>query len=335
MFEQIIKNWNSLSNQKKFVIVVALIALFVTVIYFIIKLTEVPTEVPTSSPTSAPTSPKKGQALKSATSKFVIPKFLSSDDNGNLSLFDLDKHTTENYFSALSLSTPGNVTAVGNVTAGSGKQLCIGSTCINENQLKQLIRDDKDIEYKPSEYYEMTGSTLIFEHYQNVATLGWSLVKTIVPGNKALRIVQQAYKASWTANTTLDSDVAKMYTRYSLSDKTGIEKDVTKNGWTLWSDDIYINDWKISAKDGHLRYYYDNNQLFLVNKLTSDVWSKSTGYLDKSIKNIRSGLNGVIYHLKLVRSQTALSSTYQDTGLFTQLEGAATDLDTALKLEIG
>ena len=273
----------------------------------------------------------KMMALKSSTSTVVIPKFLSSDDNGNLSMFDLDKHTTDNDFSALSLSTPGKVTAKGDVTGG---RLCIGNTCIDENQLKQLVRGDINVDLNPLDYYEMTGTTLLLEHYQDVKPLGWSLVKTIVPGNKVMRIVQQAYKSAWTGNASLDSDVSKMYTRYSLSDKIGIEKDPTKNGWTPWSNDIYINDWKITATDGHLRYYYNNDQRFLVNKETSDVWSKSTGYLDKSINNIRFGLGGVVSHLNLARSQTSMSSSYQDKGLFGQLEGAASDLDSALKLSV-
>ena len=204
----------------------------------------------------------KMMALKSSTSTVVIPKFLSSDDNGNLSMFDLDKHTTDNDFSALSLSTPGKVTAKGDVTGG---RLCIGNTCIDENQLKQLVRGDINVDLNPLDYYEMTGTTLLLEHYQDVKPLGWSLVKTIVPGNKGMRIVQQAYKSAWTGNASLDSDVSKMYTRYSLSDKIGIEKDSTKNGWTEWSTERFVGDWTLTTKlDGNLRFYNGGQNKLLV-----------------------------------------------------------------------
>jgi len=57
---------------------------------------------------------KKVQAIKSLDSTNIIPKFLTSDDNGNLSLFDLDKHTTNNDFSAKSLKSLSSITASGN-----------------------------------------------------------------------------------------------------------------------------------------------------------------------------------------------------------------------------
>lgn len=230
----------------------------------------------------------------------VIPKFLSSDDNGNLSMFDLDKHTTDFGFSAKSLtsttsvtapslnitgdnlkiSSDGNITSKANISCNNitssakvtGGQLCIGSTCIDETQLKQLIRYDQPNQIKPSEYYAMPGTTLIFEHYQDVVGLGWSIVKTIVPGNKSMRIVQQAYAASWTGNLSLDTDVSKMYTRYSLSGKDGIAADPTKNGWTAWKSELYLgsnntNTWRLSTeKDAHLRIYRNG-----VTRLDNDI----------------------------------------------------------------
>jgi hypothetical protein len=239
----------------------------------------------------------------------VIPKFLCSDDNGNLSMFDLDKHTTDFGFLARSLTSTtsvtadtlnitgdklkiasdGNITSKANISCNNitssakvtGGQLCIGNTCIDESQLKQLIRYDKDQpEITPLEYYAMGGTTLIFEHYQSVSPLGWSIVKTIVPGNKdGLRIIQQAYKAPWTGNASLDSDVSKMYTRYSLGSKVEIAGDptkkivgdATKNGWTAWKADVYLGNnsttWRLSAeKDAHLRIYRNG-----VTRLDSDI----------------------------------------------------------------
>ena len=76
----------------------------------------------------------KMMALKATGSTVVIPKFLSSDDNGNLSLFDLDKHTTENDFSAVSLTS-----LKGGINVAEGARLCIGSTCVSENDLQQLL----------------------------------------------------------------------------------------------------------------------------------------------------------------------------------------------------
>ena len=158
---------------------------------------------------------------------------------------------------------------------------------------------------KPSEYYnmqgvnEMWGSALVFESQQKVTGLDWVFVKTIVPHNKAnLRIVQQAYKIPSSTSTSLDSDVSKLYTRYSLGAKSEIVKDGTKNGWTAWNSELYVgdvkeigkiipdlklgniteigvikpdlklNDWKIKSGDGHLRYYYkgDTDQRFLLHK---------------------------------------------------------------------
>jgi hypothetical protein len=253
----------------------------------------------------------KMMALKSSSSNVVIPKFLSSDDNGNLSLFDLDKHTTENDFSAKSLTSTTSVTAPtlnitgdnlkiasnGNITSKAdiscnnitssakvtGGQLCIGSTCINENQLKQLIRVDHNAQIKPSEYYAMEGDTLLFEHYQNVTGLGWSLVKTIVPGNKSVRIFQQAYKILWTF-ATLGTDVSKMFTRYSLGNKNEIAADATRNGWTAWKSDVYVgsgNNWKLTTDDGHLRAYNDKNEAaFTVHNVPgSGAWSYTSQLL--------------------------------------------------------
>jgi hypothetical protein len=204
----------------------------------------------------------------------VIPKFLSSDDNGNLSLFDLDKHTTDFGFLAKSLTSTtsvtaptlnitgdnlkissdgndGNITSKADITSSAkikGGQLCIGNTCIDENQLKQLVRPEVSTEKKPTDYYNLsTNSSLIYEEQQNVATIGWSTVKTIIPHTRNHRIVQQAYKIG-----SNDTDVSKMFTRYSLSGKDGIASDATKNGWTAWIDNYTkkeINDTFIKNND--------------------------------------------------------------------------------------
>jgi hypothetical protein len=147
-----------------------------------------------------------------------------------------------------------------------------------------LIRDDKEQpEIKPSEYYAMPGTTLIFEHYQNVTGLGWSLVKTIVPGNKSVRIFQQAYKILWTF-ATLGTDVSKMFTRYSLGNKNEIAADATRNGWTAWKSDVYVgsgNNWKLTTDDGHLRAYNDKNEAaFTVHNVPgSGAWSYTSQLL--------------------------------------------------------
>jgi hypothetical protein len=224
----------------------------------------------------------------------VIPKFLSSDDNGNLSLFDLDKHTTDFGFLAKSLTSTtsvtaptlnitgdnlkiasdGNITSKANISCNNitssakvtGGQLCIGNTCIDEHQLKQLIRPEVSTEKKPTDYYNLpTNSSLIYEEQQNVATIGWSTVKTIIPHTRNHRIVQQAYKIG-----PNDTDVSKMFTRYSLSGKDGIATDATKNGWTAWKSELYLgsnNTWRLSTeKDEHLRIYRNG-----VTRLDSDI----------------------------------------------------------------
>jgi len=205
----------------------------------------------------------------------IIPKFLSSDDNGNLSMFDLDKHTTDFGFSAKNLSTPGKVT---------GGQLCIGSTCIDENQLKQLVRPEVSTEKKPTDYYNLsTNSSLIYEEQQNVAIIGWSTVKTIVPHTKNHRIVQQAYKIG-----PNDTDVSKMYTRYSLSGKD--ESTGAKNDWTPWKSELYVgdvkeigkiipdlklNNWTVKSGDDNLRFFDNKGVNMFV--MHNDV-TKKTGW---------------------------------------------------------
>ena len=227
----------------------------------------------------------------------IIPKFLSSDDNGNLSMFDLDKHTTDFGFSAKSLSTTGDVTGV---------RLCIGSTCIDENQLKQLVRPEVSTEKKPSDYYNLsTNSSLIYEEQQNVAIIGLSTVKTIVPHTKTNRIVQQAYKIG--AN---DTDVSKIYTRYSLSDKAGIAAEPTKNGWTAWKSELYVgdvkeigkiipdlvlNDWSLvkNAAGNGLSFKYKNEERVFLNGIstTGSLWCKYGNYLDTCIKKEDVGVS--------------------------------------------
>ena len=179
---------------------------------------------------------------------------------------DLLKPISTAQLTALGLKAPlASPTFTGKVMLPTGTNTCIGNTCIDENQLKQLVRGDINVDLNPLDYYEMTGTTLLLEHYQDVKPLGWSLVKTIVPGNKVMRIVQQAYKSAWTGNASLDSDVSKMYTRYSLSDKIGIEKDSTKNGWTEWSTERFVGDWTLTTKlDGNLRFYNGGQNKLLV-----------------------------------------------------------------------
>jgi hypothetical protein len=240
----------------------------------------------------------------------VIPKFLSSDDNGNLSMFDLDKHTTDFGFSAKSLtsttsvtaptlnitgdnlkiSSDGNITSKADITSSAkikGGQLCIGDTCIDENQLKQLVRPEISTEKKPSDYYNLpTNSSLIYEEQQNVATIGWSTVKTIIPHTRNHRIVQQAYKIG-----PNDTDASKMFTRYSLGNKGDIASDATKNGWTAWKSELYLGNnnttWRLSTeKDAHLRIYrngatrLDNDIAFTVHNVPeAGAWS-----YDKQLK---------------------------------------------------
>ena len=305
MFEQIIKSWNSLSNQKKFVIVVALIALFVTVIYFIIKLTSVPTSVPTS--------PKKGQALKSATSTVVIPKFLSSDDNGNISLFDLDKHTTENDFSALSLSTPGNVNVEG--------KLCIGSTCFTETDLRQLILDSDVIcTYKPSQVFNLIAKNNLGKTFRNKFTKSrlptteqnndiiWGTIVTETPPDNNARIKQTIYCEFFPKNVMV---------RFSKNIIIGGTTSIFTNGtYTIatpdndvWepfkvenapfiqgSNGLLMKNWKFDDNNG-LRVHYDEDKDVVASKTGYDEttqkflvqpdgkgWMKSQGYLDDVLR---------------------------------------------------
>jgi len=256
-------NWKDLTNNQKIGSVIAVIAVAVLIILIVWYFVGFTSTVDESTTGKA----MKGQALKSSSSNVLIPKFLSSDDNGNLSLFDLDKHTTENDFSAKSLSTPGKVT---------GGQLCIGSTCIDESQLKQLIRSEVSTQKKPSDYYNLpTDSSLIYEEPQNVATIGWSTVKTIIPHTRSHRIVQYAYRIA-SDSSNLPIVTQKMFTRYSLGNKEGIKNDATKDAWSEWNADILVgnatndNTWIISNKtDTHLRMYRNGSS----NNLTDAMFN--------------------------------------------------------------
>jgi len=342
-------NWKDLTNNQKIGSVIAVIAvavLIILIVWYFVGFTSTVDESTTGKAT-------KAQALKSSSSNVLIPKFLSSDDNGNLSLFDLDKHTTENDFSAKSLTS-----LSGDIKVPTGYQLCIGSTCISEADLKQIGYDgashESVITYKPSEIFNKLAMktagrkytryfyrTLLPASEQAGVPFDEGNIVTEIPAGSKGFIKQTIYD---TTNT-----VPNVACRYS---KTNLENIANDDNWGPFSvvgtpfyqgsNGLLMQNWKL-VDSGGLRFHYDANpsivsqkrgfdavtQKFLV--ATDDrTWAKSSGYFDTSIYNIRKGLKEVVYYLNQVRSKTRMSSNYQDTGAFDQFEAAAYNLNTWL-----
>ena len=253
----------------------------------------------------------KMMALKSTTSTVVIPKFLSSDDNGNLSMFDLDKHTTENDFSAVSLSS-----LKGDIKVAAGAQLCIGSTCISEADLKQLGNDgashENVITYKPSEIFNKLAMKTAGRKYTRYfyrtslpesQRAGVPLIEgnivTEIPAGQDGFIKQTIYD---TSNT-----VPNVACRYS---KTSLKNIANDDNWGPFSiigtpfyqgsPNLIMNKWKLSDTTDAARFYYDADQTKLLNAGMNEQkfivetggkgWDSANGYYSEKFKTcIKNG----------------------------------------------
>jgi hypothetical protein len=243
----------------------------------------------------------KMMALKSTTSTVTIPKFLSSDDNGNLSMFDLDKHTTENDFSAVSLSS-----LKGDIKVAAGAQLCIGSTCISEADLKQLGYDgashENVITYKPSEIFNKLAMKTPGRKYTRYFYRTWlpesqragvplieGNIVTEIPAGQDGFIKQTIYD---TSNT-----VPNVACRYS---KTSLKNIANDDNWGPFSiigtpfihgsSGLLMQNWKL-IDNGGLRFHHDADQNIVSSKTGYDAvsqkflmgpdgkgWEKASGY---------------------------------------------------------
>jgi hypothetical protein len=273
----------------------------------------------------------KMMALKSTTSTVVIPKFLSSDDNGNLSMFDLDKHTTENDFSALSLSS-----LKGGIKVAAGAQLCIGSTCVSEFDLKQiLLGDDKICGYKPSEVFNIIASNSLGKAFKNKFTktslpaseqtnvsINWGTIVTETPPDNNAKIKQTIY----------DEFTSRVLCRYSKNAITGTTPIFTNNTYKtatpvndVWepfsevgtpfiqgSSGLLMQNWKLVDNDG-LRIHHDTDKNVVAQKIgydavsqkilfepTGKTWTKTTNYIEDTFatksQSIKQGDEVFFWH---------------------------------------
>jgi hypothetical protein len=252
----------------------------------------------------------------------VIPKFLSSDDNGNLSLFDLDAHTTKNDFSAKSLSS-----LEGNIKVATGGQLCIGSTCVSENDLEQLlVGSDIICTYKPSQVFNIIAKNNIQRTFKNKFT------KTSLPAseqgtisiNWGIIVTEITYNNAQIKQTVYDSFTSRISVRYSKNRLTdgnaGIFTDGTYKTATpandVWepfsnanpfiqgSDGLLMKNWKLVDNNG-LRFHHDANQ---------DVVAQKTGHDPNTQKFLihvdgwswEKGINGYHNDIFATKSEAAV-----------------------------
>jgi len=256
----------------------------------------------------------KMMALKSSTSNVTIPKFLSSDDNGNLSLFDLDAHTTKNDFSAASLTS-----LTGNINVAAESKLCIGSTCVSENDLKQLLLGGDIIcTYKPSQVFNIIAKNNVGKTFKNVftkallpaseqATVGinWGTIVTeTLPYNNA-KIKQTIYQSYGTGQQC-------RYSKNTLNSNggTGIFTDDTYKTATaindLWEpfteigtpfihghSALIMNNWKLTDTNDAIRFIYSEDKKTLLTAGMNEqkfiavndgrIYSKKSGYIDDAM----------------------------------------------------
>jgi hypothetical protein len=288
-------NWKDLTNNQKIGSVIAVIAVAVLILSIVWYSGGFTSTVDESTAGKA----MKGQALKSSSSNVLIPKFLTSDDNGNLSLFDLDKHTTENDFSAKSLTS-----LSGDIKVPTGYQLCIGSTCISEADLKQLGYDgashENVITYKPSEIFNKLAMKTAGRKYTRYfyrtslpesQRAGVPLIEgnivTEIPAGQDGFIKQTIYD---TSNT-----VPNVACRYS---KTSLKNIANDDNWGPFSiigtpfihgsSNLIMNKWKLSDTIDAARFYYATDLTNLLNAGMNDQkfivetggkgWDSANGY---------------------------------------------------------
>ena len=188
----------------------------------------------TSSSTSTDTTSSTNASTSSSTSSTNASTSSSPTDNG---------FTAKNITSENDLIVKGNITS-GKISIASGAQFCIGNTCIDESQLKQLVRRDiqnTGTPYKPSDYYKLVfasgnndGSRL---YYNTVQTnTGYRDVETYISGNSSVRIKQIATNTLFNTQTDsqLKNNIQTIYGRYSLGNKSDIETDSKKDAWSDW-----------------------------------------------------------------------------------------------------
>ena len=276
----------------------------------------------------------KMMALKATGSTVVIPKFLSSDDNGNLSLFDLDKHTTENDFSAVSLTS-----LKGDIKVAAGSQLCIGSTCISEADLKQIGYDGKShenvITYKPSDIYNKLAMkqpgrkyTRYFYKFSLPASeqagvpFNEGNIVTEIPAGADGFIKQTIYD---TTNTV--PNVACRYSKTSLKNIANDDNwgpfSVIGTPFIQGSDGLLMKNWKLVDNNG-LRFHHDAKQ---------DVVAQKTGHDPNTQKFLihvdgwswEKGINGYHNDIFATKSEAALLKS----------EAALLKSQAVLKSEVG
>jgi hypothetical protein len=259
----------------------------------------------------------KMMALKSSTSTVVIPKFLSSDDNGNLSMFDLDKHTTENDFSAVSLTS-----LKGDIKVATGAKLCIGTTCVSEFDLKQiLLGDDTICSYKPSQVFNIIANNSLGKAFKNKFTkaslpaseqtnvfINWGTIVTETPPDNNAKIKQTIY----------DEFSNRILFRFSKNAITGATPIFTDNNynktttandvWELFSEvgtpfiqgssGLLMKNWKL-VDNGGFRLHYDADQNIVSSKTGYDEvsqkfllgadgkgWDKASGYYSDKLATL-------------------------------------------------
>jgi hypothetical protein len=118
-------------------------------------------------------------------------------------------------------------------------KFCIGTTCIDESQLKQLVRPDisnTGTPYKPSDFYALaTGNGSRVYHHTVQTNVGFRDVETFVSGSTAVRIRQTAKDTLFDAtDAVLNTINQTTYTRHSMGTKAQIAADRTRDAWSPW-----------------------------------------------------------------------------------------------------
>lgn len=265
--------------------------------------------------------PGKMMALKSSGENVIIPNFLTSDVNGNLDVFDLDKHTSTYGFSAASLTA-----LTGDIKVPTGAQLCIGSTCISEADLKQLGYDGKShesvIAYKPSDIYnklamKTPGRTYTRYFYKSSLPASEQAGVPLFEGNIVTEMPAGAdgYIKQTIYDTNTVPNVACRYSKTSLKNIANDDNwgpfSVVGTPFYQGSNGLLMTNWKITDTNDAVRFHHDADRNVVAQKMGVDdksqkfivenngkPWSKSTGYLDTVVKygdNIRINTPSIIY----------------------------------------
>lgn len=218
------------------------------------------------------------------------------------------RYTTENDFSAKSLSS-----LSGDIKVVTGSKLCIGSTCISEADLKQVIYDGETAEgivaYKPSEIFNKLALKTTGRKYtryflkdslpvseQVGVSFNEGNIVTEIPSDMKGFIKQTIY------DTT--NKIPNVMCRYS---KTGLENIDNDDNWTPFSvvgtpfihgsNGLLMDKWKLVDNDG-LRFHYDGNQNIVSSKTGFDeISQKFLMYVDGTAWDRENGF----YHERFVK----------------------------------